>query len=207
MQRLAKRFVCDVAGQFKSHFDEIRILKLRLECLGELMEKAATVLRIGKPLSAIGEDLDVALPALFIGACADIGEQRAGLLRIGRARQDLEHRRLCPGGKGRSRRNRPRLSGRPREVSSGRERSRPSATPASAPPFFFLFLDESTECEAENRYCRLCVHRRTPVSALRPSSQRYRGDGSSPACGRNRGLCKAGARTWVFRAPGRPFPA
>ncbi|RWG78901.1 MAG: hypothetical protein EOQ68_19080 [Mesorhizobium sp.] len=107
----------------ESHFDEIRILKLRLECLRELMQETATVLRVGKPLSAIGEDLDVALLALFIGACADIGEQGAGLPAIGRARQDFEHRRLRASGVGRTCRNGPRLSGRPRQVSSGRERA------------------------------------------------------------------------------------
>ncbi|WP_292597514.1 hypothetical protein [Mesorhizobium sp.] len=121
------------------------------------MQKAATVLGIDKPLSAIGEDLDVALLALFVGACADIGEQGTGLLTIGRARKDLEHRRLRAGGIGRSPRNRPRLSRRPREVSSGRERARPSATPATAPPFFFLFLHEGGQCEIENRYRRFCV--------------------------------------------------
>ncbi|WP_287181345.1 hypothetical protein [Mesorhizobium sp.] len=122
-----------------------------------MVQEAATVLCVGKPLSAIGEDLDIALLALFIGACADIGKQGARLLAIGRAGQDLEHRRLRAGGIGRSRRNRPRLSRRPREASSGRERARPSATPATAPPFFFLFLDEGAQCEMENRYRRFCV--------------------------------------------------
>ncbi|WP_292227142.1 hypothetical protein [Mesorhizobium sp.] len=122
-----------------------------------MVQEAATVLGIGKPISAIGEDLDIALLALFIDACADIGKQGAGLLAIGRAGQDLEHRRLRAGGIGRSRRNRPRLSRRPRELSSGRQRARPSAAPATAPPFFFLFPDESAEREVENRYRPFCV--------------------------------------------------
>ncbi|WP_287302610.1 hypothetical protein [Mesorhizobium sp.] len=122
-----------------------------------MVQEAATVLGIGKPLSAIGEDLDIALLALFIGACADIGKQGARLFAIGRARQDLEHGRLRAGGIGCSRRNRSRLSRWPREVSSGRERARPSAAPATAPPFFFLLLDEGAECEVENRYRPICV--------------------------------------------------